>query len=350
MRRSSSEPTLPAQTGHHLQAAQVPVPSPQRHRLLRLLLDREDEEYQELVNRNIALKLRCTKAEDGERKITVEVSQLRAKNESLSAAQKEQRAEVASEKKRTREQHEERILAVQDDFGAYKKQAESNDRDLRSKIDSLVRNIEELNGRSTQANISNAESKRQGDEAVKMRQELETRLEELQQRSRVTLKELAEAHAATELEVSEINRTSREWQIKEREYLQVIEELQTEYQTFRKQNFEMTNIVEKQTEIWGKTLERHRGEKPEKRQKTSDSSIVPDGESGLVGVDGPLQRAPPVQTHQPPQYDALQAQQNHYPPYQHHISQFSTTQAGSSREGRQNSRFSFRDRRRSRGR
>lgn len=56
---------------------------------------------------------------------------------------------MASEKKRTREQHEERIRAVQDDFGSYKKQAESNDRDFRSKVDSLVRNIEDLNGSIT---------------------------------------------------------------------------------------------------------------------------------------------------------------------------------------------------------
>jgi len=255
---------------------------------------------------------------------------------------------VASEKKRTREQHEERIRAVQDDFGSYKKQAESNDRDFRSKVDSLVHNIEDLNGSITQSNMSNTESKRERDEAVKMRQELETRLEELQQRPRVTLKELATARASTELKVSGIDRASREWQMKEREYLQVIEDLQTAYQTFRKQNLEMTNMVEKQAEIWGKTLERHRGERPDKRQKTSDSSIGPDVEGGPVGVDGLLQRAPLVQTHQPLQYDAQQAQQVHYPPYQHHRSQFPTAQAGSSREGRRNSRFSSRDRRRSR--
>ena len=334
---------------HGTQAAKIPVPPPQRHRLLKLLLDKEDEEYQELINRNSALNLRCTKAEDGARKANVEISQLRAKNDSLSAAQKEQRAEVAREKKRTREQYEKRIRAVQSDFGAYKNQAESNERDLRSQVSSLVCDIDVLNERIERADISNLELKRQGHESVKIRQELETRLEELQERSQVTLEELAEARATTELKVSEIDRVSRQWQMKEREYLRAIEDLQTEYQTLRKQNFEMTNMVEKQIEIWGKTLERHRGERPDKRQKTSNPSVGPDDEGFLVGVSDPPRREPPFGTHQSPQYDFQQAQQVHYSPYQHHRYQCPTAQAGSSREGRQNWRFSSRDRRRSGG-
>ncbi|PVH70916.1 hypothetical protein DL98DRAFT_540468 [Cadophora sp. DSE1049] len=115
----------------------------------------------------------------------IENKQLRAKNESLSAAQKDQRAEVADEKKQTWEQYQEKIRGIQDQFVVYKQDTESRLRDLRSEVNFLVSNIEVLDKRIIQADISSSESRKQRDISVEVRKGLEVQVEQLREQSQV---------------------------------------------------------------------------------------------------------------------------------------------------------------------
>lgn len=109
----------------------------------------------------------------------IEAKQLQSKNESLSAAQREQRAVFASEKKRLREAHEEKFCGLQASFVEYKEASELELAELRAEKNDLVNRVEVLNQRITQSDLSRAKLKIQGDESIEIRKSLKADVAEL---------------------------------------------------------------------------------------------------------------------------------------------------------------------------
>ncbi|KAL5320260.1 hypothetical protein ACEPPN_011061 [Leptodophora sp. 'Broadleaf-Isolate-01'] len=112
-------------------------------------------------------------------KSVIEAKQLQSKNESLSAAQREQRAVFASEKKRLREAHEEKFCGLQASFVEYKEASELELAELRAEKNDLVNRVEVLNQRITQSDLSRAKLKIQGDESIEIRKSLKADVAEL---------------------------------------------------------------------------------------------------------------------------------------------------------------------------
>ncbi|KAL2060341.1 hypothetical protein VTL71DRAFT_9736 [Oculimacula yallundae] len=265
--RSSSTPPSRVQTDPRVRDNEPPRQPPLSD-ILQWVNEDCRRRFEILKNEKVGLEVTCVKQADQIWEADIKIRQLQLKNRSLSAAQKEQRAELAGERKRLRENAEEMASNEKERYAKYRTM-EDDFAEVKAEKNDLVNKVEDQDKKIIQYQIANDELKRQRDASIDIRRQLEDDKAELLK----TANETDEAHTE-EIRIYQeksgiMFNAAKAWEHKENGYLGTIRDMDVENQKLDGHNCELTRMTEVYLKNSRETLCRQSSERPEKRRRFS---------------------------------------------------------------------------------